>query len=79
MSPSLPPGDPKQQVHMWNMDSGIQSGATTATPSVAGLSHHSTRNYPDTEQVLGEWQREFTMEEANRKHLLFKFFKHGFI
>ena len=72
MSPELPAGDPKQQVHMWNMDSGIQSGANTATPSITGMSHHSTaRNYPDTDQVLGDWQREFTMEEANRKCQVF--------
>ena len=74
MSPALPAGDPKQQVHMWNMDSGIQSGANTATPSVTGMSHHSTKNYPSTEQVLEEWQQEFTVEEANRKCLINAFF-----
>lgn len=67
MSHDLPGGDPKQQVHMWNWDSGIQSGATTAAPSISGKSHHDVGSYPDSAQVLNEWQQEFTMEEANRE------------
>ena len=63
----LPGGDPKQQVHMWNWDSGIQSGATTAAPSVSGKSQHDVGTFPDTTQVLNQWQQEFTVEEANRK------------
>uniref|UniRef100_H2YLQ4 Beta-catenin n=2 Tax=Ciona savignyi TaxID=51511 RepID=H2YLQ4_CIOSA len=59
--------DAKAQVRMWNWDSGIQSGATTATPSISGASHHEG-NYPDTNQVLGDWQREFTMEEVDQIH-----------
>uniref|UniRef100_F7AEC5 Beta-catenin n=1 Tax=Ciona intestinalis TaxID=7719 RepID=F7AEC5_CIOIN len=59
--------DAKSQVRMWGWDSGIQSGATTASPSISGASHHDG-NFPDTNQVLGEWQREFTMEEANQIH-----------
>ena len=62
----LPDGDSKQQVHMWNWDSGIQSGATTTAPSLSGKSHHEVENYHNTSQVLNEWQQEFTMEEANR-------------
>ena len=67
ISQDLPGGNPKEQVHMWNWDSGIQSGATTATPSVSGKSHHESGTYPDTNQVLNKWQQEFTIEEANRK------------
>ena len=64
----LPAGDPKQQVHMWqHWDSGIQSGATTAAPSVTGKSQHDAGGFPETSQVLNEWQQEFTVEEANRK------------
>jgi len=64
----LPSNEPKGRVQMWNWDSGIQSGATTAAPSISGHSqHHEQGTYPDTNQVLGDWQREFTMEEANRK------------
>ncbi|CAK8674932.1 catenin beta-1-like [Clavelina lepadiformis] len=68
ISHDLPAGDPKQQVHMWNWDSGIQSGANTAAPSISGTSHHEPGSYPDTNQVLGDWQREFTMDEANQIH-----------
>ena len=73
MGHDLPGGDPKQQVHMWNWDSGIQSGATTAAPSVSGKSHHEAGSYPDTNQVLNNWEQEFTMEEANRKLYLIHF------
>lgn len=63
--------DPNAKMQQWQRggwDSGIQSGATTATHSVTGQSHHND-DYPDTAQVLNEWNREFTMEEANRKFL----------
>lgn len=67
MSPGdIPMADPKSQMSQWQQggwDSGIQSGATTANPSVTG----TVDDYPDTDRVLQEWQREMTIEEANRK------------
>ncbi|XP_039264022.2 catenin beta-1-like [Styela clava] len=66
MSPGdIPMADPKAQMNQWQQggwDSGINSGATTANPSVTG----TVDDYTDTEQVLREWQRELTMEEANQ-------------
>lgn len=71
MSPGeLPMQDQKSHMNQWQQggwDSGIHSGATTANPSVTG----GVDDYPDTEQVLREWQRELTMEEANRNIFIY--------
>lgn len=65
MSPGdIPMADPKSQMSQWQQggwDSGIQSGATTANPSVTG----TVDDYPDTGLMLQEWEREMTIEEAN--------------
>lgn len=70
MNPAdLPMDDPKANVHMWNWDSGIQSGANTTAPSISGASaHHEQQNFPATSQVLGDWHREYSMDEANQVH-----------
>ena len=62
----LPQNDPKGRVQMWGFDSGIQSGATTAVPSIAGQTN-------DNNNQVGtiDWNREYTMDEVTRKSLLF--------
>lgn len=60
--PDLPKQDPMQSTMEWQqgygMDSGIQSGATSHTPSITGKSHHEDEDMGAQEaQAMFDWDQ----------------------
>jgi len=56
----IPPTDSK--VNLWTWDSGFQSGANTAAPSIGGGTENDFLN----KSSIVDWNRDYTIEEATQ-------------
>ena len=59
----IPPTDSK--VNLWTWDSGFQSGANTAAPSIGGGTENDFLN----KSSIVDWNRDYTIEEATRQFI----------